>query len=108
MELPPPRNKGTGSEQENVMKKPAAKAAVPKSVAKSAPKVKASAKKTAAKAAAKTRTAKDTTTIKCGKGWLVEVRARDSGQKDKHYQSPDGKWYRILGHATKAGFPGEP
>ena len=104
LELPPPRNKGTGSEQENVMKKPAAKAAVPKSVAKSAPKVKASAKKTAAK----TRTAKDTTTIKCGKGWLVEVRARESGQKDKHYQSPDGKWYRILGHATKAGFPGEP
>ena len=90
------------------MKKPAAKAAVPKSVAKSAPKVKASAKKTVGKAAAKSKTAKDTTTIKCGKGWIVEIRHRESGQKDKHYRSPDGTWYRIFKDAAKAGFPGEP
>lgn len=54
------------------------------------------------------KTAKATQVIKCKKGWLMEVRTRASGQRDKHYRSPNGQWYRIQGEAAAAGFPGEP
>lgn len=54
------------------------------------------------------KTAKATQAIKCKKGWLMEVRARASGQRDKHYRSPSGQWYRIQTEAVAAGFPGEP
>lgn len=54
------------------------------------------------------KTAKATEAIKCKKGWLMEVRTRASGQRDKHYRSPSGEWYRIQTEAVAAGFPGEP
>lgn len=51
---------------------------------------------------------KQVETIKCKKGWIMEIRTRESGQKDKHYKAPDGKMYRIQSEAVAKGFPGEP
>lgn len=47
-------------------------------------------------------------TVHCAKGWTMEIRTRDSGQKDKHFQAPDGTWFRVIKSAKKYGFPGEP
>ena len=81
-----------------------------KPVAKTKPKPKAAhapKQKAAAKTLPKAESGKKTTVVQCGKGWQVEIRERQSGQKDKHYRAPTGKMYRILGDATAAGFPGE-
>ena len=44
--------------------------------------------------------------IKCKGGWSMEIRVRESGQKDKHFRSPSGKMFRIQAEAVAAGFPG--
>ena len=82
-----------------VMKKPSA---APKVVAKAGQKNVAPKK-----GCGKGKGVNPKTVVKCKKGWVMEVRERHSGQKDKHYKSPDGTMYRIYGDAVKAGFKGE-
>ena len=36
----------------------------------------------------------------------MEIRVRESGQKDKHFRSPSGQMFRIQAEAVAAGFPG--
>ena len=71
----------------------------------------AAAQKVVAKAGSKSvapkKGAKPKTIVNCKKGWVMEIRQRDSGQKDKHYKSPDGTMYRIRSDAVKNGFPGQ-
>ena len=37
-------------------------------------------------------------------GWIVEVKQRPTGQKDKSYIGPNGKVYRMQHEAESAGF----
>ena len=37
-------------------------------------------------------------------GWIVEVKLRPTGQKDKSYIGPNGKVYRMQHEAESAGF----
>ena len=49
---------------------------------------------------------KPKTIIQCKKGWRIDERVRDSGQKDRHYISPEGTMFRTLTSATEGGFEG--
>ena len=103
--LTPPEDDKT-----TALKRPAASS---ESVKQHAPikKKPAAAQKVVAKAGSKSgapkKGAKPKTIVNCKKGWVMEIRQRDSGQKDKHYKSPDGTMYRILSDAVKNGFPGQ-
>ena len=78
--------------------KPAAKAGA-KACAKAGAKAGA---KPGAKVGAKAKTTNCKTTKLPG-GWTMETRIRPTGQKDKHYRSPGGQWFRIFGDAVNAG-----
>ena len=107
-------------ENQPSMKKPAAATAgKPKAKAKSSSKGSGKAK---LKAKAKTKSIakaggsgsgkagrkglKPKSITRCKNGWRIDERVRESGQKDKHYISPDGKMFRTLTSATEAGFVG--
>jgi hypothetical protein len=101
---------GPEHDETHALKRPAAscEAVKPHAPIKKKP---AAAQKVVAKAGSKSvapkKGAKPKTIVNCKKGWVMEIRERESGQKDKHYKSPDGTMYRILSDAVKNGFPGQ-
>ena len=92
LETPQPDDKGLMLKRPAASSEPAGAPIMKKPAA--APKVfaKAGAKSCAQKEASKKgpHVLKPKTTVKCKKGWVMEIRERESGQKDKHYKSPDG------------------